>query len=103
MLVKAQVPAQKKQIELLDDVTFTTEVISSTENSICTTWSLDPMGLGSSSKMPQFSSLTLVKKEDVFTLNIEWDLNGICVCGTLDVISAEEVSNFPAVQRRYKK
>ena len=103
MLIKVQVLPQKKQIELLDEVTFTTEVICSTENSVQTEWSLNPRGLGNSSTMLKFSSLILVKRNNVFTLKIEWEINNVQIHDTLDVTSAEEVMNFPPIQHRYKR
>jgi hypothetical protein len=105
MLVKVQILPQEKQIAWLNEIVFTAEVRSSTENSIQTEWSLETKGLGFdySNKFLQFSSLILVKKEGVFTLKVECEIDGVRIREILDVESAEEVANFPAIQRRYKK
>jgi hypothetical protein len=114
MLIKIQLPPQKKQIELLNEITFIGEVIGSTATSAgYTVWIINPKSLVlsdhhsgnsfDSSSLIEFLSVILVKKEDVFKLKIEpknyWDVT----CESLDVESAEEVANFPAIHRRYKK
>jgi hypothetical protein len=106
MLVKVQIQPQRKQIEWLNEVIFTAEVRSSTENSVQTEWSLETKGLGfvdHSSNFLQFSSLILVKKENIFTLKVECEIDGVRIRETLDVVSAEEVASFPPIHRRYKK
>jgi hypothetical protein len=106
MLVKVQIQPQKKQIEWLNEVIFTAEVRSSTENSVQTEWSLETKGLGfvdHSSKFLQFSSLILVKKEDTFTLKVECEIDGVRIREILDVESAEEVANFPAIYKKMSK
>ncbi len=103
MLVKVQLLPQKKQIELLNGIIFTAEVICSTENPVQTEWSLNPKGLGNSNTSLKFSSLVLVKRENTFTLKVEWEINCTSIHEIFDVASAEEVANFPAIQHRYKK
>lgn len=106
MLVKVKILSQTKQIEWLNAVAFTAEVRSSTENSLQTEWSLETKGLGfvdHSGKFLEFSSLILVKKEDIFMLKVECEIDGVRIRETLDIESAEEVVNFPAIHRRYKK
>ena len=110
MLVKIQLPPQKKQIELLDEITFVGEVIGSTETSTgYTVWIINPKSLilsdhysgdsSESTSLTEFLSLILVKKEDVFKLKVEpknyWDVT----CESLDVKSAEEVANFPVIDK----
>jgi hypothetical protein len=104
MLVKIQLPPQKKEeIELLNEFSFTSEVISFNEGLIYTGWSVNPKGfleLSSSNELPNFISLMLVKKnrENVFKLKVRWELYGICSQVTLDVSSVKEVFDFPQIQ-----
>lgn len=103
MLIKVQLLPQKKRIELINEVIFTAEVICSAENPVQTEWGIEPKGLSDCIAWPQFLSLTLVKKADVFTLKVKWEMDDICFGETFDVAFAEEVTNFPAIQRRYKR